>query len=185
MNEFFIEKVMMIRDGIAHLPNTLCKCIEIMREKDCKLRMGHVTVEKVNKLIKSLKNSRSTSVDELDNYCVKLVADIIGKPLHHIITLSAKCPTGWKYSKVIPLHKKECKLDKENYRPVSILSPFSKILEKIVYQQLYDYFTNNRIFHQNLHGYRQHRSTQTALLQMYDRQARAAGSSQVGLCCWI
>ena len=58
MNEFLIEKVMMIRDGIAHLPNTFCKCIEIMRGKDCKLRMGHVTVEKVNKLLKSLKNSR-------------------------------------------------------------------------------------------------------------------------------
>ena len=76
--------------------------------------MGHVTVEKVNKLIKSLKTSRSTSVDELDNYCVKVAADIIDKPLHHIITLSvmqAKFPTGWKYSKVNPLHRKECKID--------------------------------------------------------------------------
>ena len=121
-------------------------------------------------------------MDKIDNYCVNVAADIIDMPLHHIITLSvmqAKFPSGWKYSKVIPLNKKECKLDKKNYRPVTILSLFSKILEKIVYQQLYDYFTNNMIFHQNLHGYRQHRSTQTALLQMYDRWARAAGSSQV------
>ena len=182
MNEFFISKVMLIRAGIAHLPNTFSKCIEVMREKTCSLKLNHVTVGKVNKLLKSLKDSRSTSVDEIDNYCVKIAADIIDKPLHHIITLSVmqeKFPTGWKYSKVIPLHKKECKLDKKNYRPVSILSPFSKVLEKIAYQQLYEYFTNNRIFHPNLHGYRQHRSTQTALLQMYDRWARAAGSSKV------
>ena len=79
-----------------------------MRNKQCKLSLKHVTVLKVNKLLKKLKNSRSTSIDELDNYCVKLAADIIDKPLHHIITLSIlqnKFPSSWKVSKVIPLHK--------------------------------------------------------------------------------
>ena len=182
MNEFFIEKVRLIRDGIRNVPNNFHKCIEIMRGKNCRLNLNHVTVKKVNKLLKGLKDSKSTSIDEIDNFCVKVAADIIDKPLHHIITLSVlqqKFPTNWKYSKVIPLHKKECKLNKKNYRPVSILSPFSKILEKIAYEQLYDHFTNKKIFHPNLHGYRQNRSTQTALLQMYDRWARAAGSSKV------
>ena len=82
-------------------------------------------------------------------------------------------------SKVIPLHKKGCKLDRQNYRPVAILSPLSKILEKIIYEQLYGYFTRNKIFHNNLHGYREHRSTQTALMTMYDRWVKAAASSQV------
>ena len=47
--------------------------------------------------------------------------------------------------------------------------PLSKILEKVAYSQIYDYFTRNKIFHPNLHGYRGNRSTQTALQQMYDR----------------
>ena len=142
----------------------------------------HVSVTKVNKLLKSLKNSRSTSIDELDNFCVKLAADLIDRPLHHIITLSImqnKFPRSWKYSKVIPLHKKECKLERQNYRPVAILSPLSKILEKIVYEQLYEYLTKNKIFDPNLHGYRQHRSTQTALMVMYDRWVKAAAAGQV------
>ena len=153
-----------------------------MRNKTCKLGLKHVSVAKVNKLLKSLKNSRSSSIDELDNFCVKLAADQIDKPLHHIITLSImhnKFPRGWKYSKVIPLHKKECKLDRKNYRPVAILSPLSKILEKIVYEQLYEYLTKNKIFDPNLHGYRQHRSTQTALMVMYDRWVKAAAAGQV------
>ena len=62
----------------------------------------------------------------------------------------------------------------KNYRPVSILSPVSKIVEKVVYEQIYEYFTRNNLFHPNLHGYRGNRSTQTALLQMYDRWVRAA-----------
>ena len=118
----------------------------------------------------------------MDNFCVKLAADKIDKPLHHIITLSIlqnKFPRGWKYSKVIPLHKKECKLDRKNYRPVAILSPLSKILEKIAYEQLYVYFNKNKIFDPNLHGYRQHRSTQTALMVMYDRWVKAAAVGQV------
>ena len=113
---------------------------------------------------------------------MKVSADIIAKPLHHVIALSInqnKFPTAWKYSKVIPLHKKENKLERRNYRPVAILSPLSKILEKVVYLQIYDYFTRNHIFHPNLHGYRHNRSTQTALLQMYDRWVTAAAAGQV------
>ena len=182
MNHFFINKVKIIRDGIRHVPNSFTKCLEIMRKKKCKLGLHHVSVSKVNKLLKNLKNSKSSSIDELDNYCIKISADVIAEPLHHIITLSiiqSKFPTSWKNSKVIPLHKKESKLERKNYRPVAILSPLSKILEKIVYEQMYEYLTKNKIFHPNLHGYRKNRSTQTALLAMYDRWVRAASNKQV------
>ena len=82
-------------------------------------------------------------------------------------------------SKVIPLHKKNSKLEMKNYRPVAILSPLGKILEKIVYEQVYEYFSKNKIFHPNLHCYRQNRSPQTALLSMYDRWVRAASQGQI------
>ena len=62
---------------------------------------------------------------------------------------------------------------------MSILSPLSKVLEKVVYKQLYSYLSRNKILHPNLHGYRQNRSTLTALLQMYDRWAHAADEGQV------
>ena len=182
MNDFFIEKVLTIRNGLRWVSENLSVCKDIMKEKICKLSLRHVTVETVCKLLKKLKSSKSTSVDELDSYAVKISADIIAKPLHHIITLSimqSKFPSSWKYSKLIPLHKKESKLERKNYRPVAILSPLSKILEKVVYLQLYEYLTANKLFHPNLHGYRQNRSTQTALLQMYDRWIRAAAAGQV------
>ena len=77
------------------------------------------------------------------------------------------------------MHKKLDPLHKKNYRPVAILSPLSKVLEKLVYEQMYSYFTVNKILHPNLHGYRTNRSTQTALLQMYDRWVQAASKGQV------
>ena len=72
---------------------------------------GHkVSVETVDKLLKNLKSSKSVAIDELDSYSLKIAADIITLPVHHLVTLSImqrKFPTLWKYAKVLPLHKKE------------------------------------------------------------------------------
>ena len=133
-------------------------CKRIMRNKSVSASLKFVTVAKVKRLLKSLKVKMSTSVDQLDNCSVKLVADHVAGPLHHVITLSLmqqKFPSQWKMTKIVPLHKKNSVFKKENYRPVAILSPLSKILEKIVYEQVYSYFENNNLFHPALHGYRQ------------------------------
>ena len=153
------------------------KLKEIISSKDCKFSLNHVSLFKVKKTIKSLSNSKSTGIDELDNFSVKLAADMIAQPIHRIVCLSInqnKFPDAWKLSKLLPLYKKGDKLDRKNYRPVSILSPLSKVLEKIVYEQIYSYFTRTSLFHPNLQGYRSNRSTQTALMQMYDRWVRGA-----------
>jgi hypothetical protein len=84
MNNFFLQKVRLIREAINYIPNTFSKCLDIMKGKKCKLSLNHVSISKVNKLLKKLKNSRSSSIDELDNYCVKIAADVIAEPLHHI-----------------------------------------------------------------------------------------------------
>ena len=182
MNEFFLNKVDTIRAGMTAARFTMHKVFEIMSTKSCKLQLSHVTLSKVEKVLKSLSNSRSTGTDELDNFSLKLAADLVAQPVHHIVTLSItqkKFPQSWKYSKVIPLHKKDEVLERKNYRPVAILSPLSKVLEKIIYEEIYSYFTMNKIFHPSLHGYRKHRSTQTALLQMYNQWVQAASDGHL------
>ena len=146
MNKFFISKVSKIRNGISFLPNDFKKCKDIMQGKNLKLSFTHVTVNKINKILKSLKNTRSTSMDGLDNYVIKLAADVIEIPVHHIITLSllqSRFPACWKFSKLIPLYKKDSNIECKNYRPVSIFSTLSKVLERVVYEELYDYFSRN------------------------------------------
>ena len=179
MNDFFLSKVKTIRDAIEFSPSNFDSCKKIMSQKKCKLSVTYVTLSKVKKLLQNLNSSKSLRIDELDNYSLKVSAEEICRPVHHIVTLSllqCKFPTVWKYSKIIPLHKKGSKLDRKNYRPVAILSPISKILEKIIFEQIYGFFNRNKIFHPYLHGYRENCSTQTALITMYDRWARAAAS---------
>ena len=182
MNNFFIKKVKRIRENIAPVHENLEDCTKVMIDKRCDLKLQHVSIKTIEKIIQNLKNSKSLSVDELDSFSVRLASKFIATPVHHLVTLSImemKFPTNWKLTKVIPLHKKESLLDPSNYRPVAILSPLSKILEKVIYKQLYDYFSKNKIFHSSLHGYRQNRSTQTALLQLYDTWVRSAAQGQV------
>ena len=157
-------------------------CVKQMKGKNLSFTLNYVSVNKVRTLLLSLKNKTSSSIDQLDNHSVKLAADYIAGPLHHVITLSImqqKFPSCWKMSKIAPLHKKKSQLQKENYRPVAIISPLSKILEKVIYQQVYDYFSKNDLFDPALHGYREHRSTMTALLTMYDKWVLAASKGKV------
>ena len=109
MNDFFIDKVQNIVKCLQAVPENLSGCLKIMRGREISLSVEYIPVKKVRKLLSKLKTKTSTSVDQLDNYAVKLVADIIAEPLHHVITLSLmqqQFPACWKLTKSIPLHKK-------------------------------------------------------------------------------
>ena len=167
-----MEKVQNLKNKFGEVPPNYNHCHKAMAGRDCKLSMRYVTLNKVLKILKNLKSSKSVGVDELDSYSLKIAAEVIAPSVHHIVSLSImqrRFPSAFKYAKVLPLHKKLCPLQRQNYRPVSILSPLSKVLERVIYEQIYDYFSKFSIFHPNLMGFRKNRSTLTAVLQMYDR----------------
>ena len=55
-------------------------------------------------------------------------------------------PDDWKKSNVVPIHKKESKNLIKNYRPVSILPMFSKVFERLVFNTLFNFFLQNKLF---------------------------------------
>ena len=86
--------------------------------------------------------------------------------LTHIINLSIRCgyfPDEWKISKVLPLYREDIKSDPNNYRPISILPVVSKIIEKVIFKQFYEYLTHNNLLAGSQHGFRPMHSTLTAL----------------------
>ena len=74
-------------------------------------------------------------------------------------------PNKWKSTKVTPLFKKGSKRELGNYRPISVLPLVSKIFEKIIYRQLYDYLQDNSLLNTCQSGFRSMHSTLTALLE--------------------
>ena len=85
---------------------------------------------------------KSTGTDNIPARFVKDGASVFRKPIGHIINLSIEknvVPKGLKNAWVVPLFKKKKRSEVGNYRPVSVLSVVSKILERAVYTQLEDY----------------------------------------------
>ena len=74
-----------------------------------------------------------------------------------------------KITKISPIYKKEDKHKISNYRPIALLPVFSKILEKVVYNQLYSYFIKNMILCENQYGFRKNYSTELAILEFQNR----------------
>ena len=73
-----------------------------------------------------------------------------------------------KIAKVSPIFKKGDKSILSNYRPISVLPCFSKILERIMYNRLYAYLAENNILFNKQFGFRAGHSTEHALLELID-----------------
>ena len=86
---------------------------------------------------------------------------------------SATFPKLWKCANVQPVHKKNSRQEKENYRPISLLPICSKILEKIIFDSMYHFFIENNLLNRNQSGFRPGDSTINQLLAITDEIFRA------------
>ena len=93
---------------------------------------------------------------------------IISPVLTNLINLSlsgAWFPENWKSAKVTALFKERNPTNCNNYRSISILPTVSKVIERAVHTQLYDYLKSNNILYTRQFVSRRRRSTATALVQ--------------------
>ena len=119
---------------------------------------------------------------------IKETASLICSPLVHIFNLSlssGSVPDQMKCARVIPLFKSGLTSLFTNYRPVSVLPAFSKILEKLVYNRLVKYLEKYDILSSNQYGFRKNHSTFHALVHLYDKISAAIDSKQIALGLFI
>ena len=119
---------------IKHYPNSICI---------------YPVTEVVISLNKSLKGNPVAADDDILENLVKQCIQLIKGPLAHIYNLSLH--TGvfqdvWKTAKVKPLHKKGDKYHMQNYRPISIISVFTKLLERLMFNMTKSFLYENKIF---------------------------------------
>ena len=97
----------------------------------------------------------------LNNDLSPLLADLFNKSF-----TTGIFPSALKIARIIPIHKKDSKLECCNYRPISILSNLDKILEKLMYKRLYSFLEANNIIYNLQFGFRKNYSTTLALLSL-------------------
>lgn len=121
----------------------------------------------VHRVIETLPNKRTTGFDEVPIYLLKNCNKPLLRTLAELMNISVrqgKFPEQLKMANIIPIFKKGDKQALENYRPISITSCFSKIFEKLMYNQLVSFLDKNNVLSQFQHGFRQGRSTETAMV---------------------
>ena len=133
-------------------------------------------------IISNLKNGASAGADNfpigLLKFCSKELMNILVDINNHSMCLGV-FPDMMKIARIIPIHKAGDKTIVSNYRPISILSVFSKITEKIVHQRLVNYLDANTILHGNQFGFRQELSTEMALLQMIEEISKSLDEKNI------
>ena len=122
--------------------------------------------------IGKLDNKKSPGIDKIQNKFLKYVGDIISPFLAEIfnnhITLG-KFSQELKTAKIIPIHKNGSHSLTTNYRPISILSSFSKFFEKGIYKILYEYLSSKNILSHDQFGFQQGHSTTLAVTDIYNK----------------
>jgi hypothetical protein len=99
-----------------------------------KMKLKYTTTYEIEKIIKSLKNKNSYGHDEISTKILKISAPYVLSPLTYIfnrVLSTGVFPERLKFAEVKPLYKKGEKTGFSNYRPISLLSSFSKIIEKL------------------------------------------------------
>jgi hypothetical protein len=107
----------------------------------------------------------SHGYDEISVRILKISAPFILSPVTYIfnkMVSKGTFPERLKFSEIKPLYKKGNVSDFSNYRPISLLPSFSKIIEKLIYNRLYHYLDQHKLFAKEQNGFRQNASTETA-----------------------
>jgi len=102
-----------------------------------------VTPLEIWNIVHTLKANKSAGIDNVSPKVLKSVFKCIAEPLSAIFNNSlteSVIPDMLKIAKVVPIYKSDDKFSIGNYRPVSVLPTISKILERLMYNRLYEYF---------------------------------------------
>ena len=127
--------------------------------------------EEVARILMSLRNSCAAGWDGISSDLLKKHTAVIVPPLTYIYNLAlsaGKFPNVFKKAIIHPIHKSGDRSRVDNYRPISVLTAFSKILERIMNNRLVNYLENNNLIAPAQFGFRTGKSTSDAVHELTD-----------------
>lgn len=127
--------------------------------------------QETRKLIQSLKTKTSTGYDNISTKLLKHCKEELTLPLVDIVNKSFSSgvfPSALKIAKVYPKYKQGPTTQAANYRPISLIPTFSKVIEKLVLTRLLQHLQNNQLLTSQQHGFLPGKSTTTALINLVE-----------------
>lgn len=123
------------------------------------------TIDIIN-IIKLLKNTNSVGYDDVTTEIINTVANIIAPTISYIVSLYMEqgiFPDRLKLTITVPIFKKDVQKLLMNYRPIALISIFSKIIENVIHDKLNTFFETNNLFTKHQYGFRKNRSINMAI----------------------
>ena len=111
----------------------------------------------IAKIIQNLDPNKAHGHDNISIRMLKICGSSIYKPLEMIFKQCIETgvfPTEWKKANIVPIHKKGDKQTLENYRPVSLLPICGKILERLMFNEMFNFFIENKLISSNQSGFK-------------------------------
>ena len=133
--------------------------------------LSHITERETFQLIKNLNPTKTTRSDCPQIKYITMSAPAIAPTLTKIINMCIEeniFPDDLKNAEIIPIFKQGDKSKPTNWRPISILNPFSKIFERHIYNKLINFIDKHKILHKYQYGFRQNYSTENAVGQIHE-----------------
>ena len=125
----------------------------------------------IKSILERIESGKSPGPDGLNSHFLKECSESLAYPLHLIFTYSvkySKLPSIWKRANVSPTFKSGSKLEKQNYRQVSLTCILCKILEKLIGHEMTVYLIENSLLNKNQHGFMPRKSCATNLIESLD-----------------
>ena len=154
-NNFFVNIGPSLKNSLS-LGNTDKFAKFLPKQNSNSVYFKAVSENEIIDVVKKLNCTNSCGIDEFNPDVIKNVIHYIVTPLCYIFNLSISTgvvPSRLKIAKVVPVHKKSDIHNVDNYRPISILPYFSKILERLVYNRTYSYLCTNSILNDSQYGF--------------------------------
>lgn len=161
-NDFFTNVGKNLSEKIAQPPNV---SLQLPQFTSSTIYLYPVAPEEVHKIIKDMK-PKIGGIDGIHAKTIKNLEEFILEPLVYIINLSiglAIWPDALKNAEIKPIFKEGDKQIPTNYRPISLISNFAKILEKIIFNRLFSFIKKNKILSDNQFGFVKNIGTNDAL----------------------
>jgi hypothetical protein len=131
-----------------------------------KIQISKTTSVEIGRIIKSLKSSYTYGYDEISSNILKACKTFISTPLSYLcnrVLFEGVFPDRLKYATIIPAFKKGDRKDPSNSRPISILTLFNKIFEKVMYSRLVQHLNDHHILRTYQYGFRAKLGTDNAI----------------------
>ena len=176
------------------LSNNIPKCKDYNFKKYMKTPMlnsiflDDVSENEIINMVNLSKSKTSFGYDGISMQIVKYIIKVIAKPLAYITNISFKngiFPDNMKTAKVIPVFKSGDKNVFTNYRPISLLPQFSKIIERMFNNRIVSFIEKMQIFHNSQYGFRSNHSTLMALTEYIENITDAIDNSKCSISVFI